>query len=152
MHGDLRDLHLETRFSLITGSPPYFDVRAGIVPADSQKAHARFELRGDVRDYANTAIRHLTPEGLFVLCFPFAQKDRALSALRDAGFARIVHRDVVPRAGLPALFSLFACSVNGPTETSDAEPPFIVRNAEGTHTDHMHEVRSRFGWPVPQSQ
>src|SRR5438132_5688011 len=64
--GDLRDLALAERFPLITGSPPYFPTSAGIVPQDSQKAHARFELRGDVSDYARAAKRHLAPDGLFV--------------------------------------------------------------------------------------
>ena len=75
IHGDLRELALDEKFPLITGSPPYFDPRAGIVPADSQKAHARFELRGDVTDYARAAKAHLEPDGLFVFCFPFAQAD-----------------------------------------------------------------------------
>ena len=62
--GDLRDLALDERFALITGSPPYFPVSAGIVPADAQKAHARFELRGDVFDYARAAKRHLAAGAL----------------------------------------------------------------------------------------
>ncbi|MDB4934423.1 MAG: tRNA ((6))-methyltransferase TrmN6 [Labilithrix sp.] len=144
LHGDLRELARGERFPLVTGSPPYFDVAAGIVPSDSQKAHARFELRGDVRDYARIAKRHLEPGGLFALCFPWPQKARALTALRDEGFAQIVHRDVVPREGLGPLFSLFACRVEG---SEHAEPPFVVRNADGSHTPAMHDVRARFGWP-----
>jgi tRNA1Val (adenine37-N6)-methyltransferase len=146
LHGDLRDLALEARFPLVTGSPPYFDVAAGIVPADSQKAHARFELRGDVRDYARIAKRHLEPDGRFVLCFPWPQKARAMTALRDEGFAEIVHRDVVPREGLTPLFSLFACRLAGALGEV-AEPPFVVRHADGSHTQAMHDVRARFGWP-----
>ncbi len=65
----------------MTGSPPYFDAGAGVVPADSQKAHARFELRGDVSDYARTAKRHLEPGGLFVYRFHFQQKSRASRSL-----------------------------------------------------------------------
>ncbi|MBX3258257.1 MAG: methyltransferase [Labilithrix sp.] len=144
-HGDLRELALVEKFPLVTGSPPYFDVAAGIVPADSQKAHARFELRGDVRDYARAAKRHLEPDGLFVFCFPWAQKERALRAARDEGFAVLTHRDVVPRAGLPPLFSLFACRLGAEPELE--EPPFVVRHADGAHTDAMHAVRARFGWP-----
>ena len=155
IHGDLRELALdpdEGRFPLVTGSPPYFDVAAGIVPADSQKAHARFELRGDVRDYARAAKRHLEPGsrgGLFVLCFPWPQKARALAALRDEGFASITHRDVVPRTGLAPLFSLFACRLDADaTEPADIEePPFVVRHEDGSHTQAMHDVRARFGWP-----
>lgn len=144
LHGDLRELALDQRFPLVTGSPPYFDVRAGIVPADSQKAHARFELRGDVSDYARTAKAHLEPEGLFVYCFPFQQKARALAAARSTGFSVVAHRDVVPREGLPALFSLFACRLGAWDESEEA--PFVVRNADGTHTEGMREVRARFGF------
>ncbi|HVH47084.1 MAG TPA: methyltransferase [Labilithrix sp.] len=144
LHGDLRDLDLPERFPLVTGSPPYFDVAAGIVPTDSQKAHARFELRGDVRDYARAAKRHLEPDGLFVFCFPWAQKARALTAARDEGFAVLRHRDVIPREGLVPLFSLFACRIGAHAEIE--EPPFVVRHEDGTHTSAMHDVRARFGW------
>lgn len=151
-HGDLRDLALAERFPLVTGSPPYFDVSTGIVPSDSQKAHARFELRGDVRDYARAARRHLEDEGLFVLCFPFPQKERALAALRTEGFTRITLRDVVPREGLPPLFSVFACqALAGPSEEVDGGP-FVVRHADGNHTQAMHEVRARFGWPASKER
>ncbi len=151
-HGDLRDLALAARFPLVTGSPPYFDVASGIVPSDSQKAHARFELRGDVGDYARAAKRHLEDDGLFVLCFPWPQKPRALAALRGEGFVAITHRDVVPRTGLAPLFSLFACKLhppgaNGANGADVEEPPFVVRNEDGSHTQAMHDVRARFGWP-----
>jgi tRNA1(Val) A37 N6-methylase TrmN6 len=145
IHGDLRDLALRELFPLVTGSPPYFDPKAGIVPADSQKAHARFELRGDVRDYARAAARHLVPDGLFVFCFPWTERDRALEASRDAGLAEITQRDVVPREGLPPLFSLFACRRGEASHTASA--PLVVRDASGGHTPAMHAVRARFGWP-----
>jgi tRNA1Val (adenine37-N6)-methyltransferase len=145
LHGDLRELALEARFSLVTGSPPYFDVAAGITPADSQKAHARFELRGDVRDYARAARRHLTGDGLFVFCFPWAQKARALAAARGEGFSVTFARDVVPREGLPPLFTLFACRLG--LHPEEEEPPLLVRHADGTRTEAMHAVRARFGWP-----
>ena len=149
IHGDLRYLALDERFPLVTGSPPYFDVAAGIVPADSQKAHARFELRGDVSDYARAAKRHLESDGLFVLCFPWPQKARALAALRGEGFVVVAHRDVVPRTGLAPLFSLFACKLDlpGAPATDLEEPPFVVRHEDGRHTQAMHDVRARFGWP-----
>ena len=145
-HGDLRELALDERFPLVTGSPPYFDVSAGIVPSDSQKAHARFELRGDVRDYARAARRHLEDDGLFVFCFPWPQKSRALAAMRDEGFTVTFQRDVVPKIGLAPLFSLFACRLGG---ASVIEEPFVVRHADGSPSQAMHDVRARFGW-APQ--
>ena len=145
LHGDLRELSLDERFPLVTGSPPYFDVASAIVPADSQKAHARFELRGDVRDYARAAKRHLESAGLFVFCFPWPQKERALAAARGEGFSVVTSQDVVPREGLAPLFSLFACRLGKHEE--QVEPPFVVRHAGGAHTPSMHDVRARFGWP-----
>lgn len=145
IHGDLRDLALAERFPLVTGSPPYFDVSAGIVPADPQKAHARFELRGDVRDYARIAKRHLEHDGVFVFCFPFAQRARAVEAVHAEGFGIFAARDVVPRTGLAPLFSLFACRVGAMEGDSR---PFVVRDADGAHTAEMKSVRQRFGWPL----
>lgn len=148
IHGDLRELDLAERFRLITGSPPYFDVAAGILPADSQKAHARFELRGDVRDYLRIASKHLDEgDGVFVFCFPFQQKRRALEAVRaTSGLKLQTHRDVVPREGIEPLFSLFCC---GRTGDEEAETPFVVRHADGRHTEMMHRVRARLGF-APQ--
>lgn len=150
IHGDLRQLALAERFPLVTGSPPYFDPASGIVPADSQKAHARFELRGDVGDYARTARRHLAPGGTFVFCFPWPQKRRALDAVAREGLVVVAHRDVIPRDNIAPLFSLFACEIGAgtvpPAPVPAAEPPFVVRDRDGVHTAEMRRVRGRFGW------
>jgi tRNA1(Val) A37 N6-methylase TrmN6 len=151
LKGDLRDIFLEEKFPIVTGSPPYFPTSAGIVPADAQKAHARFELRGDVRDYARVARERLEPNGLFVLCFPWPQKKRAIEAVHNEGFAIATERDVVPREGLPPLFSLFACKLEPAATRREGmiEAPFIVRHANGEHTEALKSVRRRFGWVVP---
>lgn len=143
-HGDLRSLALATRFSLITGSPPYFPLGTGIVSEDSQKAHARFELRGDVSDYCRAARRHLAEDGRFVFCFPWAQKARALAAARAEGFSVLRVRDVVPKQGLVPLFSLYLCALGTHPEQEDA--PLVVRDEKGAPTSEMRVVRTRFGW------
>lgn len=150
MYGDLREARFERAFDLVTGSPPYFDVSAGIVPKDSQKAHARFELRGTVADYALAAERALSHEehARFVFCFPTPQKARAFDGLHAAGFSAIAHRDVVPREGLSPLFSLFACKRG--THEEVLEPPLVVRTPEGQHTAEMRAVRRHFGFVVPE--
>lgn len=145
--GDLRELALERTFPLVTGSPPYFPVSAGVVPQDSQKAHARFELRGDVSDYAQAAVRHLDGDGWFVLCFPSRQKQRALDGIAAAGLKVVRLRDVIPRETLPPLFTLFACrhglAFDGVMEE---EPPLIIRHESGRLTAEMASVRRGFGF------
>jgi tRNA1Val (adenine37-N6)-methyltransferase len=144
--GDLRELSSNERFPLITGSPPYFPTSAGIVPQDSQKAHARFELRGDVSDYARAAQRHLAREGWFVFCFPTPQKARALTAVVDAGLSVVRLRDVIPRVGLAPLFSLFACRHPADAGELEVEPPLVVRREDGQLSNEMQRVRQRFGF------
>lgn len=146
-HGDLRDLDLAREFPLVTGSPPYFPEGTGVLPQDSQKAHARFELRGDVGDYARAAVRHLKPDGWFILCFPSPQKQRALDGIKAAGLTVCRLRDVIPRETLAPLFTLFACrhAEVGGGETT-VEPPFTVRHADGGLTEEMAEVRRGFGF------
>jgi len=142
--GDLRELALDERFALITGSPPYFPLGTGILPADSQKAHARFELRGDVGDYALAAARHLTDDGVFVCCFPTAQRARAITRIAASGLHVTAMRDVVPRVGLRPLFTLFTC--RRAAATCVEEPALEVRVADGALGPEMQEVRRRFGF------
>jgi len=142
--GDLRELALDERFPLITGSPPYFPIGTGVLPADAQKAHARFELRGDVGDYARAAARHLEDDGAFVFCFPTAQRERAVARVGAAGLHVVEMRDVVPRVGLRPLFTLFVCR-----RTAGAcvvTPAFEVRTADGAVSAEMQGVRRRFGF------
>jgi tRNA1(Val) A37 N6-methylase TrmN6 len=142
--GDLRELALGERFALVTASPPYFPVGTGILPADSQKAHARFELRGDVGDYARAAARHLDGSGVFVFCFPTPQRARAIDRVSDAGLHVTAYRDVVPRVGLRPLFTLFACRPD--RAACRVDPPLEVRTRAGVVTDEMLAVRRRFGF------
>jgi tRNA1Val (adenine37-N6)-methyltransferase len=145
--GDLRELDLGRTFSLVTGSPPYFPANAGVVPQDSQKAHARFELRGDVSDYARAAVKHLAPGGWFVLCFPSPQKQRALDGIAAAGLSTVTMRDVIPRETLPPLFTLFACRHRDEfTGATEVETPLTVREQSGRLTAEMAAVRRRFGF------
>ena len=145
LHGDIRDLDLGERFPLITASPPYFPIGTGSMPEDSQKAHARFELRGDVGDYARAAKRHITEDGLFVLCFPFQQKRRCIKLVTDAGFRVITIRDVVPMKSKPPLFSLYCASLSFTGEVTEEEP-LTVAFENGKYTPEMIAIQATRGF------
>lgn len=145
--GDLRELSLAEKFPLITGSPPYFPEGTGVMPHDSQKAHARFELRGDISDYAKAALKHLAPGGWFIVCFPTRQKQRGIDSILSAGLKIVKMRDVIPRETLEPLFTLFACQ--SPEDFSGEtleELPLIVREKGGRLTAEMAAVRRCFGF------
>jgi tRNA1(Val) A37 N6-methylase TrmN6 len=145
VHGDIRDLNLGERFPLITASPPYFPIGTGSLPDDSQKAHARFELRGDVGDYARAAKRHITEEGLFVFCFPFQQKGRCIKLVTDVGFKLMTIRDVVPMKSKPALFSLYCASLSF-TGVVKQEDPLVVASENGKYTPEMIALQATRGF------
>lgn len=149
VHGDLRESTPVRTFDLVTGSPPYFDVKTGIVSADPQRAGARFELRGDVTDYCRVARRTLASGGRFAFCFPTVQRARAERACEGAGLPIVRTRDVVPKKGLPALFSLFVCRRDDDDGVHvEREPSFTVRDENGAHTGEMSRARAVFGMGV----
>lgn len=148
IHGDLRDLHLGEKFPLVTGSPPYFPLTAGVVAPDSQKAHARFELRGDVSDYARAAKRHLTDDGMFVYCFPFQQKARGVELVRSAGLHIATVRDVVPHPNKLPLFSLY-CAQLSCVHPMREEPPLYVADETGRYTAEMRAIQRARGFGEP---
>ena len=145
IHGDIRELDLARKFPLITGSPPYFPIEAGTLPSDTQKAHARFELRGHVGNYAEVAKRHLTPDGVFVFCFPFQQKARCIDLVHATGFQIVTIRDVFPRRDRPPLFSLYSARLDW-TGSIEEEPAFVVAEADGTYTSEMLAMQQSRGF------
>jgi tRNA1(Val) A37 N6-methylase TrmN6 len=118
-----------------------------VVPTDPQKAHARFELRGDISDYALAARAALADGGRFLFCFPTVQRDRAELACAAAELAMIRSRDVIPRAGAAPLFTLFACRRSeepGPAHVF--EPPHVVRDEHGEPTAMHRAARAALGF------
>jgi len=147
IHGDLREVRLAETYELVTGSPPYWDVSEGVVPADPQKAHARFELRGDVRDYALAARAALAEGGRFVFCFPTVQRARAEAACAAAQLAVTRSRDVIPRAGVAPLFTLFAARrAEDGDEPRVEEPRHVVRDEHGVPTAMHAAARAALGF------
>ncbi len=89
-------------FDLITGSPPYFPLSDGVLPADAQRRACRFEARGGIEAYCDAAARMLEAEGSFYVVFQTTWDARVLAAARAANLyltARADARMRVDRAG-----------------------------------------------------
>jgi tRNA1Val (adenine37-N6)-methyltransferase len=154
-HADFRSpdaLKADERFDLVLGSPPYFPLGTGIEGDHPQKIACRFELRGDIRDYASVAAAHLSPGGLFACVFPEEQRSRVESAARDAGLAIVRRRPVVFKEGEPPLVGLFAMVCAGDLPESMRgqtwiEPPLIIRAADGSVHSEYRTVKLSIGFP-----
>ncbi len=146
--GDLRHGLPGGAFDLVTGSPPYWDPRAGTLSAGPQKAPCRFEQRGGVEDYCLAAARALAPHGIFALVMDARQRDRVVQGAHDAGLALMSIRDVIPREGKDPLMVLAAMThADTAAEAPREEPPLLLRDRHGTRTDEFRAIRLKMGMP-----
>jgi tRNA1Val (adenine37-N6)-methyltransferase len=162
VHGDLRDAAVLDRaralggpFELVTGTPPYMPPGTATPSPDSQRAHARVELRGGVEDYAQAVARVLAPGGTALLCADARTPERATQGAQRAGLVCVAQRDVIPRAGTKgALFSVFTLRHAADAPGSDVMriPPLVVRDAHGARTEAAHALRRFFDLPVDESE
>jgi tRNA1Val (adenine37-N6)-methyltransferase len=150
-HGDLRDDDVVNRlggpFDLITGTPPYFGVDEAIDAQDEQRAYARIEYRGGVEAYTATAARLLAADGSFVVCGDADAGQRAHDAASANGLAITHSVEVIPRAGRPALFSVW---VMRHQHAADSQTRQIVtlRDAQGERTADARALRTFSGFPT----
>jgi tRNA1(Val) A37 N6-methylase TrmN6 len=154
-HADFRAAHAlggNERFDLVLGSPPYFPPGTGIEGDHPQKIACRFELRGDIADYARVAAAHLALGGLFACVFPEEQRSRVERAAREASLVIVRRRPVVFREGGPPLIGLFAMMraddlperMHGQTWI---EPPLVIRCADGRVHPEYGAVKLAIGFP-----
>ena len=151
--GDLRDETLADRFGLVdlvTGTPPYMPVGTGVESSREQCGPCRFEYRGGVEDYALAASRLLSAEAPFVGCCASRQRTRVFDGAARAGLVVERWRDVIPREGKDALFSVYVMRKPAAGKTIDVqdEPPLVLRNKDGRFTNAFNDVRRAMGMPV----
>jgi tRNA1(Val) A37 N6-methylase TrmN6 len=145
-HGDIRDQALLSGlggpFQLITGTPPYFPPDTARDAEDEQRAFARIEYRGGVEAYIEAGARLLDPEGLLVLCGDARVAQRTTLASQAAGLSIHSRCDVIPRAGRPALFSIWTL---GWQATPMTVSTFTLRDAVGEPTSEARLLRDFSG-------
>jgi tRNA1(Val) A37 N6-methylase TrmN6 len=153
--GDFREadaLGADERFDLVLGSPPYFPPGSGVEGDHPQKVQCRFEMRGDITDYASVAISHLAPGGLFACVFPEKQVERVEQAAAAANGMIVRRRPVVFLEGEAPLVSLFAImrasdlpeAMRGQTWV---EPALVIRARDGQVHPEYAALKLSFGFP-----
>jgi len=149
-NGDFRDPNLlagEEPFDLVTGTPPYFPVGTGPQSLLTQRAPCRFEHRGGIEAYCETAARVLGPGAPFVACEAWIQRARVEPAARAAGLALTHWREIVPRAGKVPLLVVFAMTQAPRARPLVELPPLVVRDQHGHRTPEFQELREAMGMP-----
>jgi tRNA1Val (adenine37-N6)-methyltransferase len=154
-HSDFRSagtLSADETFDLVLGTPPYFPPGTGVEGDHPQKVACRFELRGDITDYARVAACHLAPGGVFACVFPEDQRARLESAARAADMVIVRRRPVVFRESESPLVGVFLMmrSTDLPPASrrrSWVEPPLIIRASDGSVHPEYAAVKLAIGFP-----
>jgi tRNA1(Val) A37 N6-methylase TrmN6 len=145
--GDLRDRELlgsfGGEFELVTGTPPYFPPSAALDAEDEQRAYARIEYRGGVEAYIAAGSAMLARDGRFVLCTDARITQRTTSACEAAGLFIVERWDVVPRAGKPALFSVWTLCHQ---RTETLARSLTLRSETGASTPDARALREFCGF------
>jgi tRNA1Val (adenine37-N6)-methyltransferase len=152
---DFRDaaaLADDERFDLVLGSPPYFPLGTGIEGEHPQAVACRFEVRGNIADYAGVAARHLAAGGVFACVFPEEQRHRVEAAAHTSDLVIVRRRPVVFKEGEPPLIGLFlmmrAQDLPEPVRARTwVEPLLVIRTADGRVSDEYAAVKLAVGFP-----
>ena len=143
--GDLRVVRPELgAFELVTGTPPYFPRGTGTESAKPHATPCRFEVRGGVEEYLESAQRVLAPGGQIVVVTSARESDRVTSATYALGLHRREHWDIVPRAGKDVLVMVDVLT-DAPTESS--AHTLTVRDRASVWTPEFQLVRAAMGLP-----
>jgi tRNA1Val (adenine37-N6)-methyltransferase len=149
-HGDLRDPEilgtLGGPFDLITGTPPYFPAAAATDAMDEQRAYARIEHRGGIEAYVDAASQLLTADGWFVVCSDADAAARLDQAASKCGLAVCGRYLVIPRAGRPPLFSVWALQRQSTAPRRAIERDLTLRDAAGDRTADAKMLRAFSGF------
>ena len=149
--GDLREIDLDAEpglgrtFDLVTGAPPFMPVGSGTLPADAQRAAARFELRGGVEDWFAAAARALSDDGAASILMDAARPARYLAAIESSGLHLAGLTTIRPRPGAPPTYLVYEAARRAPTAVARRE--LVVRDARGEWTSAMREVRGALDLP-----
>jgi tRNA1(Val) A37 N6-methylase TrmN6 len=140
------------RFDLVLGSPPYFPLGTGIEGDHPQKVACRFEVRGDIADYASVAASRLEPGGLFACVFPEERRDRVEAAASAASLVVLRRRPIIFREGEPPLVGLYAMARAADLPAvmrtrTWVEPPLVIRSATGAVHDEYAAIKLAIGFP-----
>ena len=146
LHGDLRDAQLIAQacppFELVTGTPPYKSASSGTISPDSQRAHARVELRGGVEDYLQAAALAVADGGWVVVCAEASRPQRVHAGAAAAGLHVHQVTHAVPSPHKPALFSVWSLR-RSPCSAVETRT-FLARDSQGQRSPAYREVRAFF--------
>lgn len=139
---DFREVreHLPTEsFDLVLSNPPYRRIDSGRINPDRQRAIARHEIFGSVRDVF-VAGKYLLPTGgRMAIIYPAERLDHLVGLAYELGFSAKVLTIIYSRPSDPAKLVHLECR-KGAGRQLRIEPPFYIYKEEGGYTHAMQRL------------
>jgi tRNA1(Val) A37 N6-methylase TrmN6 len=148
-HSDFRDFDLgNSGYDLVTGSPPYFPLHTGVLPADPQRRACRFEARGGVEVYLESAARAMSPSASFYLVFQTRGAERVLQSAAQHDLHLTGQADFFMRRDRQEPFlSVFEFSRRPCLAPHRVSCP--VRESDGEISEEYQAIRRELGVAAP---
>ncbi len=147
-HADFRDPPAELQgqtFPLITGTPPYFVANAAVQSLKPQCGPCRFEWRGGVEAYCESAARWLCSTGVFLMVAAAEQTPRICAIAATLKLHRLHELVVIPKLGKAPLIAVHALAKTS-LHASETET-LIVRGEDDQWTPTFLNIREAMGLP-----
>ena len=141
-HGDARNAgdYAEARsFDVAIFNPPYRKMSTGRVNPREEKALARHEVAGSVKDFLRTARHALKPGGRVCLIYPCSRMVEALHRMRSEKLEPKRLRMVHSRPESRGDFILVEGMKDGGEELS-VLPPLLIYEADGGYSEEMETL------------
>jgi tRNA1(Val) A37 N6-methylase TrmN6 len=144
-HADFREIDFGgEQYDLITGSPPYFPLDAGVLPDDPQRRACRFEERGGVEAYVEAAARALGDRARLYIVYQTRWSERVAAAAAEHDLHLSGQADFSTRADKAGPFlSVFELSRQAAEVAHRVR--CSVRYADGTISPEYKRIRRELG-------
>lgn len=132
-------------YDLITGSPPYFPLGTGVLPDDAQRRACRFEARGGIEAYCETAARCLAEGARFYAVFQTTWDDRVRAAAEAAALHITATLEAHMREDRPEPFLHVYEMAKVPSELPAPSVQLAIRDSKGELSPEYREARRELG-------
>ncbi|MBT8469611.1 MAG: methyltransferase domain-containing protein, partial [Deltaproteobacteria bacterium] len=142
---DFREIDFRgEQYDLITASPPYFPLDAGVLPDDPQRRACRFEERGGVEAYLEAAARALSDRARLYIVYQTRWGERVATAAAEHGLHLSGRADFSTRADKPGPF-LTVYELSRQAAEVSHHVRCSVRDADGCISLDYQRIRRELG-------
>lgn len=144
INGDARkieEIFPGNNFDAVTFNPPYRKINSGRINPDGEKAVARHEIQGSLKDFLRAAAYLLKPGGRVFTIYPARRLAELISLFRDGNMEPKRMKLVFSTIESGAEFVLMEGRKNSGEELK-IEPSLIIYDKDGKYTMQMKSVFS----------